>query len=179
VKSPGYNLALLQERHFSCLPIVFARRMRIDSSTCLMPTWGWRGKPVQGPKTRRLLDRKLALECLLNSLALPHSGAPFLLDTVGEFPTSPRNLPQTPFFERFADREDHHPLKQVEKSIGRQTSRGFRRPAPAPRVSCAITPCPIAQLPAERTLATSAQKINTKRTERITPRPITLSRDLL
>ena len=158
---------------------MFARRMRIASGTCLMPTWGWRGKPAQGPKTGRLLARKLALECLLKSLGAPLLWSAFLLDSVDEFPTSPRNLPQTPFFERFADREDHHPLKQVEKSIGRQTSRGFRRPAPAPRVSCTITPRPIAQLPAERTLATSAQKINTKRTERITPRPITLSRDLL
>ena len=45
----------------------------------MMPSRGWRGKPAQGPKTGRLWDRKLTLECLLKLFGAPslRSAFPF------------------------------------------------------------------------------------------------------
>lgn len=80
MKSPGYNLALLTGAPFSCL---FARRMRIDAGTCPTPAGC---PPGDGEENRPRGRRRSGFwtvswlsKCLLNSLALPHCGAPFLL----------------------------------------------------------------------------------------------------
>ena len=66
--------------------------MRIDRhlpDACQMSTPGWRGKPAQGPKTGRLLDRKLAFEMSPEFFGAPslRSAFPF-----GDWPSRQQRL---------------------------------------------------------------------------------------
>jgi hypothetical protein len=59
-----------------------------------MPTRRWRGKQAQGPKTGLLLDRKLALECLLNLFGAPSLRGAFPFGYCWRIQAEPLKFPQ-------------------------------------------------------------------------------------
>jgi hypothetical protein len=77
--------------------------MRIDSDTRLMPTRGWRGKQAQGPKTGRLLDRKLALECLLNLFGAPSLRSAFPFGHCWRIQAEPLKFPRLRHYGQFKE----------------------------------------------------------------------------